>query len=34
MLHMAMENEYDIVGLRWDPDHGDNLILLQKTMTP
>lgn len=34
MLHMAIETEYDIVGLRYDPDHGDNLILLQKTVSP
>jgi GNAT superfamily N-acetyltransferase len=30
MLHLAISQEYDIVGLRWDPDRGDNLILLQK----
>lgn len=34
MLHLALQNEYDIVGLRWDADHGDNLILLQKTLNP
>ena len=32
MLHLGMEFEYDIIGLRWDVDHGDNLILLQKTL--
>jgi GNAT superfamily N-acetyltransferase len=32
MLHLALNQEYDIVGLRWDHDHGDNLILLQKTL--
>ena len=32
MLHLGMEFEYDIIGLRWDADHGDNLILLQKTL--
>src|SRR5262249_19061808 len=31
MLHLALSQDYDIVGLRWDPDRGDNLILLQKT---
>jgi GNAT superfamily N-acetyltransferase len=30
MLHLAISQEYDIVGIRWDPDRGDNLILLQK----
>ena len=32
MLHRGLESEYDIIGLRWDADHGDNLILLQKTL--
>src|SRR5215471_7383540 len=34
MLHLALHNDYDVVGLRWDADHGDNLILLQKALTP
>jgi GNAT superfamily N-acetyltransferase len=32
MLQLALENEYDVVGLRWDADHSDNLILLQKAL--
>jgi GNAT superfamily N-acetyltransferase len=32
MLHLALASEYDIVGLRWDADHSDNLVLLQKTL--
>lgn len=32
MLHLALDYEYDVVGMRWDPDHGDNLILLQKVL--
>ena len=32
MLHLALANEYDIVGLRYDHDHGDNLILIQKML--
>jgi GNAT superfamily N-acetyltransferase len=32
MLHLALNNEYDIVGLRYDHDHGDNLILLQRML--
>jgi GNAT superfamily N-acetyltransferase len=31
MLHLALHQEYDIVGIRWDSDRGDNLIMLQKT---
>jgi GNAT superfamily N-acetyltransferase len=31
MLHLAINQEYDIVGIRWDSDRGDNLIQLQKT---
>jgi len=31
MLHLAISQEYDVVGIRWDPDHSDNLILMQKT---
>jgi GNAT superfamily N-acetyltransferase len=33
MLHLAIKLEYDIVGIRWDPDRGDNLILLQKMLS-
>jgi len=33
MLHLAISQEYDIVGMRWDPDRGDNLILLQKMLS-
>ena len=32
MLHLSLHYEYDIIGIRWDADHGDNLILLQKTL--
>jgi GNAT superfamily N-acetyltransferase len=32
MLHLALNQEYDVVGLRWDADHGDNLVLLQRTL--
>ncbi len=32
MLHMAIALEYDIVGIRWDPDRGANLVLFQKTL--
>jgi GNAT superfamily N-acetyltransferase len=33
MLHLAINHEYDIIGLRWDTDRGDNLILLQKMLS-
>jgi GNAT superfamily N-acetyltransferase len=32
MLHLGIALEYDIVGLRWDPDRGANLLLFQKTL--
>jgi GNAT superfamily N-acetyltransferase len=33
MLHMAIHHEYDVIGIRWDSDRGDNLILFQKTLS-
>jgi GNAT superfamily N-acetyltransferase len=32
MLHLGIAQEYDIVGIRWDPDRGANLMLFQKTL--
>lgn len=32
MLHLAIALEYDILGIRWDPDRGANLVLFQKTL--
>jgi GNAT superfamily N-acetyltransferase len=32
MLHLAIALEYDIVGIRWDPDRGANLVLFQKQL--
>jgi len=32
MLHMAIALGYDIVGIRWDPDRGDNLVLFEKVL--
>lgn len=34
MLHMAIALEYDIVGIRWDPDRGDNLVIFEKVLGP
>lgn len=33
MLHLAIALEYDIVGIRWDPDRGDNLVIFEKVLT-
>ena len=32
MLHLAIELGYDIVGMRWDPDRGDNLVIFEKRL--
>jgi GNAT superfamily N-acetyltransferase len=32
MLLLALQNEYDIIGMRWDADHSENLILLEKAL--
>jgi GNAT superfamily N-acetyltransferase len=32
MLHLAIAKDYDIVGIRWDPDRGANLVLFQRTL--
>jgi GNAT superfamily N-acetyltransferase len=33
MLHLGIALGYDIVGIRWDPDRGANLVLFQKTLS-
>lgn len=32
MLHMAIKHRYDILGLRWDPDHHENLVIFEKEL--
>jgi GNAT superfamily N-acetyltransferase len=32
MMHLAIELGYDVVGLRWDADRGDNLVLFEKNL--
>lgn len=32
MLHMAIKNEYDILGIRWDPDRQANLVIFEKEL--
>jgi len=33
MLHLAIAQEYDILGVRWDPDRNANLVLFQKQLS-
>jgi hypothetical protein len=33
MLHLAIGLGYDIIGMRWDADRGDNVVLFEKTLT-
>ena len=33
MLHLAIALQYDIVGIRWDPDRGDNLVIFEKVLS-
>ncbi len=30
MLHLAISLGYDIVGIRWDPDRADNLVIFDR----
>ncbi len=32
MLHLAIALGYDIVGMRWDSDRGDNLVIFEKVL--
>ena len=32
MLHLGIAQEYDIVGIRWDPDRGENLVIFEKVL--
>ena len=33
MLHLAISQAYDVVGIRWDPDRGHNLVIFEKVLT-
>jgi len=33
MLHLSIALGYDIVGMRWDPDRGDNLVIFEKVLS-
>ena len=32
MLHLAISQNYDVVGIRWDADRGNNLVILEKVL--
>lgn len=32
MLHMGIKQDYEIVGIRWDPDRGENLVIFEKIL--
>lgn len=34
MLHLAIARTYDIVGIRWDPDRGENLVIFERSLLP
>ena len=34
MLHLAIAQEYNLVGIRWDPDLGRNLVIFEKELSP
>ena len=33
MLNLAIAQEYDIAGIGWDPDRGENLVIFEKVLT-
>ena len=33
MLHLAIDLNYDIVGMRWDADRSENLVIFEKNLT-
>jgi GNAT superfamily N-acetyltransferase len=32
MLHLAITQGYDVVGIRWDPDRENNLVIFEKVI--
>lgn len=34
MLHLAIAREYNLVGIRWDPDLESNLVIFEKELSP
>ncbi|MBI1375353.1 MAG: GNAT family N-acetyltransferase [Phycisphaera sp.] len=33
LMHMCIEQRYDVVGLRWDSDRGANLVIFEKLLS-
>lgn len=33
MLHLAIALGYDVVGIRWDPDRANNLVIFEKVIS-
>ena len=33
MLHLAIKASYDVVGIRWDRDGQDNLVIFEKDLS-
>lgn len=33
MLHLAISQGYDVVGIRWDPDRENNLVIFEKAIS-
>ena len=33
LLHLSIALGYDIIGIRWDPDRGDNLVIFEKSLS-
>ena len=33
LLHLSIALGYDIIGIRWDADRGDNLVIFEKSLT-
>jgi hypothetical protein len=33
MLHLAISQEYDVVGIRWDADRQQNLVIFEKVLS-
>jgi GNAT superfamily N-acetyltransferase len=32
MMHFGIAEEYNIIGMRWDPDRGENLHIFERTL--
>lgn len=32
MMKMLLDHEYDVMGIRWDPDRGENLVIFERAL--